>query len=426
MDIKVDILEEKACKKVLKIEVPSDRVLVEIENMYSNLEKVAEIPGFRAGKAPRGLIEKNFKQKVEKDVLEKLIASAYLDAVKAKNINPIAYPQIADVKFEPGKPMEFTAHVEIRPDIKLGKYKGIKVKKEPVEVKKEDVEKSLNYMRERQADFAPVEGRAIKDGDFVMIDFQGTADGVPADKLKAVDYFCEVGSKKIFPEVESALIGAKVGDVKDVPVEYKKDFPGKDLAGKTVVFKVTVKGIKEKKLPALDDEFAKDLGEFKTLDEVKKNIEDGLKKELEQKEKSRVTNVIIDEILKGLDFSAPQSLVDGEVQHLLQDFEGRMAQQGVTYEVIGKKKEEVEKEYSEIALKRVKAYLVLDEIAKVEKIEVSEEEVDGEIRTFLFKMGAQGDSYKEYLKSEKGRDNIRNQMTQDKILDFLLKNADLN
>src|SRR3989339_552564 len=365
MDIKVNILEEKDCKKVLKIEVPSDRVLVEIENMYSNLEKVAEIPGFRAGKAPRGLIEKNFKQKVEKDVLEKLIASAYLDALKEKNINPIAYPQIADVKFEAGKPMEFTAHVEVRPEIKLGKYKGIKVKKEPVEVKKEDVEKSLNYMRERQADFAPVEGRAVKEGDFVMIDFQGTAEGVPEDKLKAVDYFCEIGSKKIFPEVEAALIGSKVGEVKDVPVVYKADFPGKDLAGKTVVFKVTVKGIKEKKLPALDDEFAKDLGEFKTLDEVKKNIEDGLKKE-------------------------------------------------------------VEKEYSEMALKRVKAYLVLDEIAKAEKIEVSEEEVDGEIRTFLFKMGKEGDSYKEYLKSEKGRENIRNQMIQDKILDFLLKNAELS
>ncbi|OGF44871.1 MAG: trigger factor [Candidatus Firestonebacteria bacterium RIFOXYC2_FULL_39_67] len=426
MDIKVNILEEKDCKKVLKIEVPSDRVLVEIENMYSNLEKVAEIPGFRAGKAPRGLIEKNFKQKVEKDVLEKLIASAYLDALKEKNINPIAYPQIADVKFEAGKPMEFTAHVEVRPEIKLGKYKGIKVKKEPVEVKKEDVEKSLNYMRERQADFAPVEGRAVKEGDFVMIDFQGTAEGVPEDKLKAVDYFCEIGSKKIFPEVEAALIGSKVGEVKDVPVVYKADFPGKDLAGKTVVFKVTVKGIKEKKLPALDDEFAKDLGEFKTLDEVKKNIEDGLKKELEQKEKTRVTNAIIDEILKSVDFSAPQSLVDNEIQHLLQDFEGRMAQQGVTYEVIGKKKEEVEKEYSEMALKRVKAYLVLDEIAKAEKIEVSEEEVDGEIRTFLFKMGKEGDSYKEYLKSEKGRENIRNQMIQDKILDFLLKNAELS
>ncbi|MCX5776153.1 MAG: trigger factor [Candidatus Firestonebacteria bacterium] len=426
MDIKVDILEEKDCKKVLKIAVPSDRVLVEIENMYSNLEKVAEIPGFRAGKAPRGLIEKNFRQKVEKDVLEKLIASAYLDALKAKNINPIAYPQIADVKFEPGKPMEFTAHLEVRPEIKLSKYKGIKVKKESVEVKKEDIEKSLNYMRERQADFVPVEGRAVKEGDFVMIDFQGTAEGVPADKLKAVDYFCEIGSKKIFPEVEAALIGSIVNDVKDVPVEYKADFPGKDLAGKKVMFKVTVKSIKEKKLPALDDEFAKDLGEFKTLDEVKKNIEDGLKKELEQKEKTRVTNLIIDEILKSVEFSAPQSLVDNEVQNLMHDFEGRMAQQGVTYEVIGRKKEDVEKEYAGVALKRVKAYLVLDVIAKTENITVLEEEVDGEIRAFMFRMGKEGDNYKEYFKSEKGRDNIRSQMTQDKILDFLLKNADIN
>ena len=426
MDIKVNIVEEKDCKKVLKIEVPSDRVLVEIENMYSNLEKVAEIPGFRAGKAPRSLIEKNFKQKVEKDVLEKLIASAYLDAVKEKNINPIAYPEISDVKFEAGKPMEFTAHVEIRPEVKLGKYKGIKVKKEPVEVKKEEVVKSLNYMRERQADFAPVEGRVIKEGDFVMIDFQGTAEGVAPEKLKAVDYFCEIGSKKIFPEVEAALVGASINDVKEVPVEYKADFPGKDLAGKKVIFKVTVKSIKEKKLPALDDEFAKDVGDFKTLDELKKNVEDGLRKELEQKEKSRLTNSIIDEILRGMEFAVPQSLVANEVQHLIKDFEERMAQQGVTYDVIGKKKEDIEKEYAEVGLKRVKAYLVLDEIAKAEKIEVSEEDVDGEIRTFLFKMGKEGENYKDYLKSEKGRDNIRNQMVQNKILDFLVKNAEVS
>ena len=426
METKVNISEEKDCKKVLKIEVPSDRVLVEIENMYSNLEKVAEIPGFRAGKAPRSLIEKNFKARVEKDVLEKLISSAYLEAVKQKNLNPIDYPQIVDVKFELGKPMEFTANIEVRPEIKLGKYTGIKVKKEPVEVKKEDIEKSLKYMQERQADFSPVEGRPVKEGDFVMIDFQGEAEGVPSEKLKAESYFCEIGAKKIFPEVEAALIGTSSGDVKDVPVKYKDDFPTKELAGKTVVFKVSVKSIKEKKLPVLDDEFAKDMGEFKTMEEVRKNIEDGLKKELEQKEKTRVTNAIIDEILKGMDFPIPQTLLTHEIENLMQDFEGRMAQQGVTYEVLGKKKEDIKKEYADIAAKRVKAYLVLDEVAKAEKINVTEEEVDNEIKAFLLRMGNQGESYKDYLGSDKGRENIKSQMVQDKILDFLYTKAELS
>ncbi len=426
METKVSISEEKDCKKVLKIEVPGDRVLVEIENMYSNLEKVAEIPGFRAGKAPRSLIEKNFKARIEKDVLEKLISSAYLEAVKQKNLNPLDYPRIEDVKFEPGKPMEFTASIEVRPEIKLGKYTGIKVKKEPVEVKKEDLEKSLKYMQERQADFSPVEGRPIKEGDFVMIDFQGAAEGVAPEKLKAESYFCEIGAKKIFPEVEAALIGAKTGEVKDVPVKYKDDFPTKELAGKTVVFKVSVKSIKEKKLPALDDEFAKDLGEFKTIAELKNNIEEGLKKELEQKEKTRVTNSIIDEILKEMSFPIPETLLAHEVENLLQDFEGRMAQQGVTYEVIGKKKEEIKKEYAEVAVKRVKAYLVLDEVAKAEKISVTEDEVDGEIKAFLLRMGNQGESYKDYLSSDKGRENIKSQMIQDKILDFLYSKAELS
>ncbi len=426
METKVNIAEEKDCKKVLKIEVPGDRVLVEIENMYSNLEKAAEIPGFRTGKAPRSLIEKNFKARVEKDVLEKLISSAYLEAIKQKNLKPIDYPRIEDVKFEPGKPMEFTANIEVRPELKLGKYTGIKVKKEPVEVKKEDIEKSLKYMQERQADFSPVEGRAVKEGDFVMIDFQGSAEGVAPEKLKAESYFCEIGAKKIFPEVEAALIGGQVNDVKDVPVKYKEDFPTRELAGKTVVFKVTVKSIKEKKLPVLDDEFARDLGQFKTIVEVRKNIEDGLKKELEQKEKTRVTNAIIDEILKEMSFPVPETLVAHELENLMQDFEGRMNQQGVTYEILGKKKEDIKKEYADIAAKRVKVYLVLDEVAKAEKIDVTEEEVDNEIKAFLLRMENQGENYKDYLDSEKGRENVRSQMIQDKILDFLYAKAELS
>ena len=193
-----------------------------------------------------------------------------------------------------------------------------------------------------------------------------------------------------------------------------------------MVFKVTVKSIKEKKLPVLDDEFARDLGQFKTIVEVRKNIEDGLKKELEQKEKTRVTNAIIDEILKEMSFPVPETLVAHELENLMQDFEGRMNQQGVTYEILGKKKEDIKKEYADIAAKRVKVYLVLDEVAKAEKIDVTEEEVDNEIKAFLLRMENQGENYKDYLDSEKGRENVRSQMIQDKILDFLYAKAELS
>ena len=216
METKVDIIEQKECEKTLKIEVPTDRVLVELENMYGNLQKVAEVPGFRAGKAPRHLIEKYFKSKVEKDVLEKLVADSYTDAVKKTNIDPIDYPQIKELKFEPGKPLEFKAFVEVKPEIKLKNYKGIKVKKEPAIVKEEDVEKSLKYLQEKHAEFNPVENRKVKENDFVLIDFTGFIDDKEVKDLKAENYMLEIGSKKVIPELESGIVGMSINEQKEI------------------------------------------------------------------------------------------------------------------------------------------------------------------------------------------------------------------
>ena len=424
-DTKASIVSEKECEKVIQICVPKDRVLVEIENMYSNLQLVAEVPGFRAGKAPRPVVIKYFKDKVEKDVLDKLISDAYINSLKTLNLNPIDFPSITDLKFEQGQPLEFKAKIEIKPEIKLVKYKGIKAKKEIVEVKKEDAEKSLDYLRQRLAQFSTVEGRAAKTGDFVMIDFTGTVNGVADKNLTASDYVVELGTNKVLTELDAGITGMNIGDKKDINVEYKADFVNKDLAGKKAIYSVTIKSLREKKLPELNDDFAKDVGEFKTLEELKKNIEDGLKKELEQKEKARLVNVIVEEMVKSLDFPAPQSLIDREAAHLIEEFETRMKQQNVSYEVLGKKKEDVEKEYKEIAVKRVKGFLVLEKVAELEKISVSEDDIDKEISAFLSRSGSESDSWSEYFKSEKGRESVRGQIQQDKVLDFLLLIADL-
>jgi trigger factor len=425
METKVNILEEKECEKVLKIEVPRDKVLVEIENMYNNLQRVAEIPGFRTGKAPRNVVEKYFKNKVEKDVLEKLIADAYTEAVKLTKIDPIDYPNITDLKFEPGKSLEFKATVEVKPEIKLSKYKGIKVKKESTDVKPEDIEKSLKFLQERYAEFIPVEGRPVGDKDFVVIDFVGLLDGKEVEGLKSENYVFEIGSKRVIPEIEKGIIGANINEQREIVVEYKPDFFDKKLAGKKITYKVTIKGIKEKRLPNLDDEFAKDVGEFKTLDDLKKNIENSLKIELEQKEKTRIINFILDDIIKSTSFPVPKSLVMQETERLLRDFESRMQSQNVTYESLGKSREEVRKQYEEMSVKRVKGYFILEEIAKLENISVSDEEVDKEISEFLSKVGQEKEEWKEYLSSTRGRENVRGRLLEDKVLDFLYKEADI-
>ena len=218
----------------------------------------------------------------------------------------------------------------------------------------------------------------------------------------------------------------KPGSIKDIAVDYKPDFVNKALAGKKVIYKVTLKSIREKKLPELNDEFAKDVGDFKSLEDLKKNIEEGMKKELENKEKVRVTNIIVDELVKEASFPVPKSLVEHEKESLVSDFESRMKQQNVTYEILGKKKEDLEKEYTEAAVKRVKGYLLLEKVSEAEKLEVSEEEIDKEIQVFLGRAGQEADSWKEFLSSEKGRNNVRGQLQQDKVLDFLVKNAEIN
>ncbi|MFH1825016.1 MAG: trigger factor [Candidatus Firestonebacteria bacterium] len=425
METKVDILEQKECEKILKIEVPVDRVLVEFENMYSNLQKVAEIPGFRTGKAPMNIVERYFKNKVEKEVFEKLVADAYKEAVKVTNINPIASPNITELKFEPGKPLEFKATVEVKPIIKLNKYKGIKVKKESTDIKTEEVEKSLKFLQEKYAEFIPVEKRSIKDKDFVIVDFVGLIEGQEVKDLKEENYVFEIGSNKIIPEIEKGVMGANINEQKEIVVEYKPDFVNKELAGKKVTYKVLVKGIKEKRLPNLDDEFAKDVGEFKTLNDLKKEIEKGLKIELEHKEKIRITNLILDGIIKITPFSVPKSLVTQESERLLNDFEARMQSQNITYESSGKSEEETKKQCEEIAVKRVEGYLVLEEIAKLEKMSISDEEVDKEISEFLSKAGQEKERWKEYLNSTSGRENVRGQLLQDKVLDFLYNEAEI-
>lgn len=426
METKVNILEEKECLKTLKIEVPGDKVLIEIENMYNNLQKVAEVPGFRAGKAPRNMIEKYFKNKVEKEVLEKLVADAYTDAIKSTNFSPIDYPNISELKFEVGKPLEFKAQIEVKPEVKIKEYKGIKIKKEPVDIKPEEIDKTIKFLQERNAEFVTIEGKPIAEGHFAAIDFTGFIDGKEAVNLKTDNYILEIGSHKILPEIENGLIGVNLNEQKEITVDYKPDFQNKELAGKKVTYKVTVKSIREKKLPVLDDEFAKDVGDFKTLADLRSNIETKLKEEAENKEKVRITNAIIDEIVKSVAFSVPPTLVKNEAEHLNKDFESRMKSQNMTYEALGKTKEEIAKQYDEMAVNRVKAYLILEEIAKLEKIEVKDEEIDNEIKGVLARAGKEADSWKDYLNSEKGRSNVKGQLRQDKTLDLLYKEAKLS
>jgi trigger factor len=423
MDTQAKILSEKDCERIIQVEVPKDRILIAMDNMYNNIQKMAEIPGFRIGKAPKSMVEKYFKSRVESDVKEKIVSDSFKETLQKLEIDPIGNPSITELKFEAGKPLEYKISIEVRPKIDIKNYKGIKVKKEKIEASEDDVNKTIEYLRERNAEFSPVDSRAVQDKDFVIVDFKAFENDNELYELKTDNYIIEIGAKKTIPEFENNLIGVKINETKEITVDYKPDFTNKSIAGKKVLYKVTVKNIREKKLAVVDDEFAKDVGNYKTLDELKQNIKAQIIADKENRDRTRMINDIINELAKDIDFPLPKSLLKNEYNRLLNEYESMMKSRGLTYETTGKKKEEVEKELDEIAKKRIKSFLIVHEIGRLEKIEVNEQEIDSEINNILANAGKEKDQWTEYFNSERGRESVESQILQDKVLDFLLKEA---
>lgn len=422
--MKVTVNDAGNSQKELVVEIPYERFMEVFEDEFKKLRPTIKMPGFRQGKAPKDLVIKEYKHKLNASALEKLVNESVYKSLVDYNINPLSQPDIKDVKFEEGEPITFKIYVDVYPEVVVENYKGFEFVKEIEEVKDEDVEKVLNELQKNNISYEPVEDDSytVKNGDMVVIDFVGKVDEVPFDGGSGKDQTIVVGSNTFLKEFEDGLVGMKKGETKAVEVTFPENYHEKSLSGKAAIFDITVKEIKKEIVPELDDEFTKTVDEkCETLEELKKKIEEDLKIQVEDDSKNKLYDSIIKKLIEENPFEIPESMVGDQANRLAeQALQRYQYMYGVPPEKLGLRKEEVAKSMREQAIFQIKAALILNKIAELEEIKVSEEEIDEKVKEYAEKLNLDFQEYKKELVSNKQIKNIEDNVLTEKIFSVLI------
>lgn len=411
MSVTVEKLEKNMAK--LTIEVSADELEKAIQAAYLKQKNRINIPGFRKGKAPRAMIEKMYGAGIfYEDAANALIPNAYSEALAECEETIVSQPSIDVVQLEKGKPFIFTAEVALKPEVTLGEYKGLEVPKSELEVTEEEIAGELRKEQESNSRTIDVDDRAVADGDKVTLDYEGFVDGEAFDGGKGTDYPLTIGSRAFIPGFEEQLVGAEIGKETEVNVTFPENYQAENLAGKPAVFKCTVKKIEVKELPELDDDFAKDVSEFDTLEEYKADIKKNLEEKKADAAKRAKEDAAVDAAIEKASMEIPDAMIDTQVSNMIEDFARRIQSQGLTMEqylqFTGMTPAALQEQMKPQALKRIQSRLVLEKIAEVENIQISDEKLDEEIAQMaeMYKMEVEklkevlGDAEKEQMKKD--------------------------
>ncbi|MEH7106660.1 trigger factor [Bacillus sp. JJ1764] len=413
---------------VLTIDVPAEKVNEGLDAAFKKVVKQINVPGFRKGKMPRSLFEKRFGvEALYQDALDFIFPNAYMSAIDEIGIEPIAQPEDVDFDLEQmGKDKDFTfkATVQVKPEVKLGEYKGIEVEALDTNVTDEDVQKELEALQSRHAELVVKEEGTAENGDTVVIDFEGFVDGEAFEGGKAENYSLELGTGSFIPGFEEQLVGVATGESKDVEVTFPEEYHAAELAGKPAVFKVTVHEIKGKELPALDDEFAKDADdEVETLEALKEKIKTRLEDSKKHEAEHHVRDSVVEKAAENAEVEIPEVMVESEVNRMLQEFEQRLQMQGMNLELYfqfsGQDEAALREQMKEEAEKRVKVNLTLEAIAKAENLEATEEDVNAELAKMAEMYNMSVENIKKALGGVEG---IKDDLQLKKAVDFLVEN----
>jgi trigger factor len=418
----VDAKKQDGVKREISVEIPAEEVTRETETIVQKYQKVARLPGFRAGHVPASIIRQRFKEDLKSDVVEALVPRYFRKEAEKQGLIPVSQPQVTDLHIHDGEPLRFKASFEIMPEIKVEGYKELRTDHPEIVVKDEEVEEALNSVREQHATFTSVEGRPLAEGDFA----QASMDGRPKDtddKTQPVhmdEVLIEIGGKNTVPEFTENLRGANAGDEKSFDVSYPEDSNDKRLAGKTFVYTVKIQAIKQKSLPELNDDFAKELGEFTSVDQVRKQIRDNMEAERKHTAEREAKDKLVAELVKRNDFEVPESLIDRQIDLRLERGLRALAAQGMKMEDMKKMDlPRLRAGQRDQAVQDVKSSLLLERIAEMEKIEAGEDEVNHELEALAQQTKQTPEAVRARLTQDGGLDRIRNRIRSEKTLDFL-------
>ncbi|MEA5112680.1 MAG: trigger factor [Geobacteraceae bacterium] len=423
----VNVEDISPIKKKLSFEIPSDRVSREIEKVYGQIRKSAAIKGFRKGKVPQPIIEKYYSDKMESDVLKNLVNETYTKALVEKKIIPVSTPDFESGDLKPGESFSYTVTFETAPKIEVKDYTGLELEKRKYVPNPEVVDGRIGELREGMAQLKVVEEeRTAVDGDFVMIDFKGFLNGVPFERGAAVDYMLQLGSKHFIPGFEEQVVGMAVGATKEVAVTFPAEYGVAELAGKPVTFEVTLKEIKAKELPPLDDDFAKLFGPYENMDELRERIGEVFEKEELQKIENELKDAAVKALIAKHEFDVPEAMVEKQQAALIENMRNNLKSRNLDFAKIGTSEETIRAQSLDVAVNQVKGSLLLAAVAEKEGITVEDSELESRIRDVAAEANKDFEEINAiYAANPYAKDTLHMQLREDKVIDFLLKNAEV-
>jgi trigger factor len=414
--LKITTQKLKSWQRVLEIEVPAEKVNDQLRSAYAEYRKRAVIPGFRRGKAPLSILKARYADAVEQSVLQELIPQVWEEALNKEKIRPIAEPVIDEVHFAPDEPLRFKATVEVKPDIPLNQYTGFRVQKREVRIDEEEVKRSLRALQERYATVEPSAEGSAGETDIVQVDsWRVDQGGIPIVGHQTTDVPIDLSAPHIIEEYRQALVGASVGDQKRVTVTYPDDHPNRELAGQTISYLLKVKGITKKTLPALDDDFARSAGDYKSIKELEEDLRRSLREQEGQRAAREAQEAVIDQIIEKNPFEVPDSMVAGYVESLIADLHPQNKEEDKDQD-----RDQLRRAYHPLAVRAVKRWFLLEEIGQREKIEVGDQELQDRIASLAASRHLDPQELSAHLVRSDQLNQLRRNIREEKILDFLI------
>lgn len=418
---KAKVLEE--CTTLFDIEVPREAIDKAFGEVYDEITKVANIPGFRVGKAPLDMVKKHYAGNAREEVLKRLIPDAITGVLKEHKIDPIGMPEVTELVFEEGKPMTFKAKVETRPAFKLKNYKGIKLDKKKAVVNDDDVNKAVENLRQLNAKYQSVEDRSVQMGDYVVSDLECFVDGKPAHK-KRENLWLFIDKESLIPTLHEKMVGMKKGEERDIEVTLPEKYPDKSIAGKQAKYHILAKEIKTRILPPVDDELAKDLGKD-NLENLKKEIRDELSSRMKMGIEIDTENQLLKKLTDDNVFTVPPSLVKTQLKYMVENAKDKLAEKGFDRKELDQKDNDLSEKFKDDAVRQVRLLFILDEIATAEKIDVSQADVDDAYKAIATQTGKSETEIKEYYEKQDLVDRLSDKLREGKAVKFLLDNAQI-